>query len=433
MHRLKSLLIITLAALAVYQTGYLWFVSFTNRSVFMYFSSFFDRPVPVGFDNIVRPTRVIFGNGDGRFDIRYGVNISEADDNIREILRRGVFGGTSPAQTVWADIVASPVILYEYAFVIRSDIFSLAFNQRDNALLADRGINRFHTIAITPSGVVFFADETAWTFTLPSGEFYFPFYDINPNFYFVHDHSNVFIPRINNGWPFHPLLITNPYTNRSGEVQIDPVNSQIAHFFDNPAMRNPRMVGNVITISTTNTVVRYLPGDVLEFNCFRPIRRSDSPDFMTDFSAALAFINNDHNAAAHHFYLAQYQMRGRTHIFWFNYIIGEPESGGFPLIAPPTGWGTANEPLYFPIEVTVDHGRVTRYRKTAFVFELDKSKQLYLTQGRLNVGRNFTSGYPETQGDGGLGYPVTQGVGDFILGYPAVQGAELELFRREIR
>jgi hypothetical protein len=414
MYRLKSLLIILLAVLAVYQTWQLWFVNFTNRSFFDYFTVLFDRGVPDGNTDIVRPTRIVVGNGDGRFDMRYGIGSPPAEEAIAEILRRGVFGGTTRAQHALEAALAQPVILFEYAFPMRADIFATAFNQRTGMVLTDRGVETFNAVAIIPTGVIFIDEkqDRAWTFNLPSGEFAVGDFYIDTGLFFISDLPHGFLPRTQTGWRYRPLLMTNPYTNRSGEVQLNSVNAQVAHFFDNPAVRNPRMEENVITISTINTVVRYLPGNILEYNCFRPIRRDNPPDFMTDFSAALAFIRRDPHAASHDFFLVGYEVQGRTHVFHFNYIIGGPESGGFPLLPPEHGWGPTHDPLHFPIEIVVDHGRVSRYRKLTFVFDLDTTQQQVLTRASLAAAGEGTA---------------------FTLGYPAVQGAGLELSRGENR
>ncbi|MCL2187827.1 MAG: hypothetical protein FWC16_02205 [Defluviitaleaceae bacterium] len=408
MSRVKSLLIVCLAALAIYQTGLLWFVNITNRSFFIYFTQLFDRGVPDGYTDIIRPRRVIYGNGDGFFTLRYGERSEMANSAITEILARGVFNGIVPAETALTAALQAPVILHEYAFPLRAEIFATAFSQR-STILSDRGIDAITRVAVLNEGVIFMDETHAWAFNLPVGTFELDTVYIDRGLFFVSDEQTpwVFIPRTEAGYRHHPIRVVNPYANRSGEVQLNSVNAQVSHFFDNPAVRNPRMEENVITISTINTVVRYLPGNVLEFNCFRPIRRREAPNFMTDFSAAVAFINNDVNVQ-NDFLLARYEVRGRTHVFWFSYVIRDEDARGFPLIAPQGGWGSAAAPLFYPIEVVVDHGRVSRYRKVAFIFELDATQHFALSQDAFNP----------------------QGAGaSYIFGYPAIHGAGLVLYR----
>ena len=88
-----------------------------------------------------------------------------------------------------------------------------------------------------------------------------------------------------------------------------------------------------------------------------------------DFSAALAFVNADPHVI-NDFYLAGYEARGRTHVFSFNLLI-QHGTTVFPLAAPDVGWGLIDDPLYFPIEVTVERGHIIRYRKLAYTYRVE--------------------------------------------------------------
>ena len=386
--KVKTVMITALALLAIYQVGTLWFVHITGRNIIPYFSAFFDPATPAGYAYITRPSRVIIGNGDGRFDIRYGKEITAANDALGDMLRRGAFSRQTDAESALLAALQGPVVLFEYDFPMRSEVFTLAFNRRNAAMLTNQNLFTFNAIAIASESVIFFSGERAWVYTKPAGGF-MPYVEIDSALYFVNAAqagyegvgADVFLPRTERGWVHRPLFMFNPYANRSGEVQLDSVNARVAHFFDNPAVRNLRMVDNVITISAINTVVRYLPGNILEYNCFRPIRRGSPPDFITDFSAALAFVNADPNVS-NEFYLVGYEQRGRTFVFWFNFVVGGA-AGGFPLLIPEGGWGSAVDPLPAPIEVVVDHGRVSRYRKVVYNFMPDMSGQIILSADEL--------------------------------------------------
>ena len=70
---IKNIVIVVLIALAVLQTGQLWFVNITNRSFIP------AALLPLSNNNtqqerneIVKPYRVISGTGGGRFNISYG-------------------------------------------------------------------------------------------------------------------------------------------------------------------------------------------------------------------------------------------------------------------------------------------------------------------------------------------------------------------------
>jgi hypothetical protein len=403
MSKIKTTLILTLAVLAVYQTWQLWFVHITNRSVITYITALFNPTVPDGLVELTRPMRVVYGNGCGQFDMRYGVRVDAAEDAFVEIMRRGVFGGVREAALVREEILSGPVVFYEYAFPLRADVFEQTFGRRGNTFLYDHGLVFFEAAAVTAEGAVFFYGGEAWVFSAAADAIQLPDFTVYSTLYFVHE-GGQFLPRTRQGWWHRPVAMENPYANRSGLVQLESVNAQVSHFFTNPAVRNPRMEDNVITISAPNTVVRFLPYNILEFNYFQPIRRRGAPDFVANFSAALAFLQQDPHMV-NRFYLAGHETRGRTHVFWFNYIIGG-ENNGFPLHVPAGGWGSSHEPLPYPLEVVVDYGRVTRYRRLAYTFGLDAARQLMIRQSDM---------YPSEAG------------GRVVLGYPPVQGMGLEV------
>jgi hypothetical protein len=361
LRRGKSLAIVLLAALAIYQTGQLWFVHMTNLNPVRYFAAFFGGVARDGYFELSRPLRVIYGNGGEHFDVRYGVSMDEARDAFRALLRGGSFLHSAPAAA--SAILNEPMIRYEYPFALRAEIFAMTYGrERDAALLTERGLHSFEALTITNGHIMFYdSDGIVWTFSVNGIDVAVT--NILPSRQFVYDAGN-FYPR-RPAAP-HEIVLYNPYANRGGMATLDSVNAQAAHFFDNPAMRNLHMEENVITITTRGTVVRFLPGNILEYNSFAPMRRDGAPDFLTDYSAALNFLQNDPNVI-NHFFLAGYELRGRAHVFWFNFFA---EHGGrvFPLEIPEGGWGMAPNNLAFPVEITVSDGHVTRYRKAAYNF-----------------------------------------------------------------
>jgi hypothetical protein len=86
---------------------------------------------------------------------------------------------------------------------------------------------------------------------------------------------------------------------------------------------------------------------------------------LTDFSAALAFVKDD-PLMNNEIFLRNYEERdGREHVFWFGFVIEN-----WPLILTQE-WFTGENctsPLLAPIEVTVENGRVIRYRRIAYSF-----------------------------------------------------------------
>jgi len=380
----KSLIVLGLAALAIYLAAQLWFVNITDRSFLPYLQARFSQTVSDGGADFVRPFRIIYGAGDGYFDIQYS-NIANSDTwnygraVIAAALSSASFVGTH--DTSMAHILSQPVFIYQYAFYMDSVVLSQAFNQREGTTLTGRGLYNIRAVAVRPPyngrtaiNVFFIGDTQVLEFslaidarqredfgvTVPSA--------VSSRRRFAHSgDALVFVPRFHRNFVYNPVRVTNPYNNHAGLLHLAFIRSQMEHFFDNPATINHGLTNFVYTFSNLNTVVRYLPGNVVEYTSFRTIGRASPTTFLEDFSAALAFVEADPHVNIE-FFLARYEMQGRETVFWFDYAIGN-----FPLImAEP--WPTHPDclsPLTHAIEVTVDNGRVVRYRRLAYNFALD--------------------------------------------------------------
>ena len=378
----KSICIIALAVLAIYQVSQLWFVNLTNRNFFLYLEARFPPAVPDGQRAWAQPYRIIYGAGNSVFNIRYSRIANSyawayGENALDAILRNGSFVGSSAIDN--ARLQSRPVLIYEYAFPMNAETFAMALGRRNGAALTSQGITSFYSIAIQPPTAtdsllrVFFMDATsAWEFTLTPGtrrhpveDFEFPMPHISTTEKHFVAVGNSFAPRAPDGFLYWPLEARNPHLTVYGGLHMSSIRPQIEVFFNNPATINQFVgVDDIYTFTSHNAMVRYLPHDVLEYTSHRTIGRAASDNLLSDFSAALAFIYDDQNVINETF-LMGYDDSGREHVFWFGYV-----SDNFPLFLT-EAWSTGpncREPLVAPIEVVVDHGRVIRYRRLAFNF-----------------------------------------------------------------
>jgi hypothetical protein len=376
---LKSILILALAALAVFQVSQLWLVNFTNRNFFLYLQARFPPSAPDGQSAFAQPFRIVSGAGDGLFSIRYS---EIADSNewlfstsvLDAILQHGVFSG----ETTMSQVISRPVLICEYTFAMCAETFAAALGQRSSTLLTDVDIENFSGVAIQPTGDealrVFFIDATSvWEFNLHTSrrhapdDFRFVISPANPERpHFIATHDG-FLPVVPRGiLSYNAVLAENPFQDAQGLFTLTHIRGKIESFFDNPATIIPSVSGvdNVYTFSNRNTMVRYLENAVLEYTSYRTISRSSPDNFMMDFSAALAFVRDD-PYVKNEIFLRNHETRERTHIFWFDYVIDNR-----PMVFAEE-WRTGPlcaDPLFAPIEVIVDHGRVVRYRRLAYNF-----------------------------------------------------------------
>ena len=377
--RAKSILIIGLTALAVVLTARLWLMYIPNHTFVPYVMARFAPTVPDEASDLVRPFRILQGNGDGYFAVIY-IDIADSpqwkygETVITGVLRDGIFTGVEEADI---RIFDRPVLIYQYAFNMEAEVFAQAFGQRTGAVLMEGGILHFTAVAVTPSdgdsdnlAVFFIGDTYMWQFILPTAQAMFNVPSAaNELHHFVATGNMQFESRLTRNLHHSVVLVTNPYRDHAGQLSLAHIRGQVSHFFANPATINQGVSADgVFTFNNMSTVVRYMPWDVIEYRSFRTIGHSSPTGLVTDFSAAFAFILSDPNAHGS-FFLANYEERPRgERVFWFDYTIGN-----FPMRLT-ENWYTGPEcenPLTHPIEVTVVNGRVTRYRRIAHSFALD--------------------------------------------------------------
>lgn len=419
--RAKTVMIVVMAMLSIYLVVQLWLVNIPNRSFFPYLEARFVTAAPDGARAMVRPYRMIQTANGTDFGITYsGILDEENWHNGLEILHRFLqtasvqnnFVAQMPADTtiIW------PAIIFEYAFGMDPGIFAEALGRGSATVLTDAGVPEFHGIIISPGAVtgmldIFFVSwDDMWHFTLAGAmpdiapadtqrlRFFRPEVEAVPastvddfnHFYLLQEFGPDFY--------YHPLLIQNFYRNESGLLHLAFIRNRVEHFFDNPATINLGLTGGIYTFSNMNTIVRYLPLDVLEYTSFRSIGNAAPVSIVSDFSAALQFINMDPNllTSAGEVFLAGIEARGRENVFWFDIVVND-----WPLLLG-SPWYTGpgcTDPLHHAIEVTVDHGRVVRYRKIAFDFVVDDS---VIISGGHHPGHHvLPMGFLIHQGDSG--------------------------------
>jgi len=380
----KSIIILALAALAVYQVSRLWLVELMDGNFFFYLQARFPQAVPDGQSAFTRPYRIVSGDGE-IFEIRYsGIGGSEewifGENAIRAVLRDGnsVFRPDF-GQPDYSYVLARPVLIYEYAFDMCAETFARALGLRNadvltSGSLASGSFETFRAIAITPPDAEN-ADLHMWVIASDgrigqfmarnASAFQFAIPPVNPDGLHFIATTDGFLPQIPpGGFVYNRITAENPFRDPRGLITLSYSRSQVEPFFDNPAAIVPS-ARDAYTFTTRNTMVRYLENAVLEYTSFRTVGHAAQGSFMGNFSAALAFISSDPHVT-NEIFLRNHEQRGRGHIFFFDYVIDN-----WPLVLTEE-WATGQictDPLFSPIEVTVEYGRVTRYRRLAYIFD----------------------------------------------------------------
>ena len=406
----KSILILMLALVAVYQVSELWLVSLTNRNFFLYIEARFPAAVPDGQNAWVLPFRVFTTTGDGRYAVRY----SGIEDSyewifgkfaISRILAQGTFVEEVAPADFFMAVDGRAQLVFEYSFPMHGDTFSRALGRRRGALASGSGAAAFTSITLVPPAgnadspicAFFWNGSTFSRFTLSLGTRRNPVEDFlflvppadEGDVHFTRNEAG-FSPVVPEGFVYRNVYVQNPFQNAFGLLHLSTIRPRIEHFFDNPATIIPGPSRDVYTFGNINVMVRYLLFDVLEYTSFRPIGRTAPANLVSDFSAAIAFVKSD-PYVLNEIFLEGYEIRGGNHVFRFGYVVD-----GFPLVIE-GGFATmpgCREPLSAPIEVTVSHGRVIRYRRLAHTFGVSVAHSEFTQDASGHSAVGFVFGGP---------------------------------------
>jgi len=380
---IKPAVIICLVISAVYLTEQLWFEKISSHNYLPSFISGFGyAPAQSGAntDFLAMPERMVTGVGGGAYSIKYnGLQGSAAKTACDAVIDAALKNGSAGALTAldWPLILSRPGFLYQYAFNMPSDAFVLRFKQKNIALTSK--IGSFTDIAVYPvdssvSGVIFIdgAGRRAFGCQISDGQLAAQLSAAldsarrADSFLYISTSQggsdnpgvNIFVPQSASPHSYAHLAISNPYSGPGG-VLYKNIIPLIGIFFDKPSSQWANNPDNY-TFSDGSNFVRYLPNDVLEYDNYSVPDTSADTAFADAYAAALAMIAAD-KTVANDYFLAAYDQSGASRVFSFDYAVDD-----FPILIPDTL--ASDIGLKHIIEVTVQNGRVVKYKKLAYNF-----------------------------------------------------------------
>lgn len=395
---LKNVLIVLLAFSAVFWTGQLWFEQISNRNFFYILLETLPISVPLpgqvmldeAYTSIL-PRRIITNIGSNTFDILYEhINVSERRRNGDQVLhalhRDGEFVASGPIEN-WAYFLDTRALIFDYGISMPAEAILWAYEQRANPI-ANR-VQHFDSIYMLPSRSeqrvsVFFLDNERDVFyqynvadgalaeqlmqtiervrQTPRELFYFSSVLGGIDLFT----RNTYIP-VTLHQPFvHPKVeVTFPYRMQGGALLVDPMEEMVRVFFGNRPPRFAGRLGENFAFSNEHTVVKYFPYyDVLEYVTYRtstPVATS----FISDYQAAMLFLHMD-ATVVNDFFLAGFSTEAERRTFYFDFVVGNR-----PVYMPPT------HKMRHAMEITVENGRVVRYRVLAQNYHVNENVSTY--------------------------------------------------------
>ena len=383
----KTVFLSCLIALALFQTQELWFRNMSRG----FFATFAVQAAP-GADYgayFVAPSRMLTSLGNNRFAVQYNP------------------GTIQHLASLFADAAASPPVVNEITpelFAGRSIIYYYNFNMPTWAFLQHFGIEHrvpleyFNQILIVPQLAtnlvhIHFIGEYVVSYTITTGanaalnnHIQSTHRDFGgATFYYVSSSlmgfafdTNLFLPRWRgNALPYNPISVSPAF---SGDLM--EIGQNISFFFDSPNVVRSDNRDGVLVYGDFNTVVRYY-NNVLEYTNHR--RGTVVGDLLSDFDVAMDFISRDTNIK-NPIILQGFTSGDSYTTFYFDYVIDN-----FPVMlvdAPQKHW----------LQITVNHGHVTNYRKIALNLYQTQSIRYQHTDiitlvNNLGVGINPVFGY----------------------------------------
>jgi len=387
--KLKNFLLVFLIGFSVYQTAELWLRDSLSRNFLHTLLAEYSVSPSTNIKNFVLPSRIITSIGNNRFDVMYtGIPESQkrnlVDYAISIALNEGEYVATyHPID--FNRFLSYRSIIYEYRFNMPIDTFTEVLANNSDMVL---GFNYLNSIIIVPSpnasNLIYFIfidneNNTAYEFRVTRGSLHealsreiqnshrnlssYQIYYVSSELMGFDFGTNIFLPRWRGQEYEHKKIniINNYYyeTNPS----LSTVGRNLYMFFENQAAVWANNRDDIFIYSDENIVVQYFQNGILEYINYR--QGTTQGNLLSDFDVAKRFISRD-TMIINEFFLAGFSEKEHERVFYFDYTINN-----FPIIfteAFKKHMGITD--LNHAIEVTVQNGIVTRYRKIAYSFEI---------------------------------------------------------------
>lgn len=396
----KNFIIAFFVILAIYQTSELWFESFSNHN---FFYSFFNNTENYDDDGLLYSLDgIIINQGDDRLIFMKNDIYKSEWKNVFD--SAAALAASDAARSYdgsfdWSEIFSTRSVVYKYSAEIESSCIAKMFGFDEG--LFEGFSEKIDTIAIMPvtatpehvlAGFGSRKTDNARFFYLEKSQYAHTIYNEigsvqkkNDIFYTASVKSgldlfkgNVFIPQWNGESYEYPEVSAENSFLEDGIFKVSKLERAADVFFDNSASKWSSYSNGVYIYSDENTVVKYYDNGVLELYNYSA-GKNDDEDFYSEYKAAVSAIKRDSNIKNEYFLSSCVKDSEKT-VFYFDYKINDFTLKLGDEIKSASGMHSA-------IEVTLNKGKVSRYRRLALDF--------YLDGVNAEVNKTFTSAVNE--------------------------------------
>ena len=399
----KNFLLIFLVGFSIYQTGELWLRDSLSHNFFYTLFAQSDTEPNNHKSSFVLPYRIITSIGNNRFNIKFS-GVSESpkrqlvDHAIASLLSGGEYVATHDGID-FSRFLSYRSIIYEYSFSMPTEPFVRVLGEGTSVLTH---FEYFDSIVVVPSpsasNLVYFIfmdtkNDRAYEYKLAQSSLHdilnreiqaahrnlsiYQIDYISSKLMGLNFRTNIFLPRWRNQEYEHNMvnIINNHYDT---QPLLPVIGRNLYMFFENPAAIWPNTRDNVFIYSDENIVVQYFQNGVLEYINYR--QGTVQGDLLSDFDVARRFLSRD-TMVTNEFFLAGFTEQEDMRVFYFDYVINN-----FPIVFTERFREDMGVPdLQHAIEITVQNGIVTRYRKIAYSFEMHSSATQIISTDLITV------------------------------------------------
>lgn len=391
--RIQNFVIIALVIAAVIQTGKLWLYNNDSHNFFytVFQNTGKNNIKYSGETYILEPLEIVAGYGNKKFSKFYAQSdetglYEQGNDAIFEVLTKGEFVKESDLE--WNSVLASKCVIFKYAHTVTLDDFEDGFEKNN---VFEKYIE-FDSIVIYPQmnygsilRVLFINSQTEKVYEcsvsksksaqnlyntlekaqndeMKSDNFITYISTKQSGFNIFSD--DIFVPQWSEAEYVYPVLKrVNPF-EKNGEFSLATLEMYIDQFFDSSTSKwsETDNTGTYL-FSDDDIVVKYMTTGLLEYYNYEPIDRSINQSFITSYSAAKSFIEQDTSLKTD-VYLADWQINEDEAVYYFNYTVNN-----MPLI--PSDVLSNMTDMKYCIEISVKNNSVKKYRRIAYNYSKD--------------------------------------------------------------
>lgn len=406
----KSVLLSFLIIASIYQVITLWFDNVSDRnffySVINRFTNFISEPQEEDKAYMINPRimGVYLGASDKDFTIierggdDYRNILNESTKMILKVVSAGEFEGIyDKADFIWEK---------------RGLIFSLSMPMSKEILASDLNVNsgKFEGIVnVSSLGIIpatdtdskvkaYFISENAnqiYVFSLPVSELKdendavrkfiekttakgYPAYISTLKNEIELFNGNVLLPLPSDTiYYFNPLALNIPFIE-DGTIKSDALEEYINIFFDNPNVKWTIQNNDIMIYGDDNALIKYNENGLLEYSGLEN-SNNVTQTVSAAFNTAEEFLKRDYLLSNLDYYLVNFEDKDGKKTFYYAYGYDHlPIHLEESLLSKNT--------LTYPIEITVQKGKVVKYRR--LVIEIDNNGSQELFKGQFERALN---------------------------------------------